>query len=436
VLAYIFEKYNAFSKKSAPIVALIGLYGFCLSLGFSTAGINIFQGFVLVATILFWRNVWSDFKRLPVFWVSLFLAIYIAVHAYFFMHYEPRLAEASNPNWNHFLRVTGLISLPIAWWLMQHFRHYPWLIAVTVVSLAMGVLYNIEPSMLQSHGLGYRAGWGNRLSLLGLMSSLGFITCLGLTTKLLVSDRLKFLRTWALILSLLILMSGFALSLYGSQTRAAWLAALVVMFFFLAHEAWFMVRKRAGRYAVAFIIIGVVGLGWSVVSLDKGGVLDKRVLGEHSTLAAFLDRDVDAVYEANTSIGLRLNMWIVAWEAVAKRPVFGYGVGAMPLLAEHTERHVGSGGHFHNLFVELTVGLGFLGFLGFVVMFSYIVIGSRRLPPDLSTLMLAWAGVIGINLMFSVGVGHPSGRGIMIWFMAICLAGFFIANKKTKHHES
>ena len=103
--------------------------------------------------------------------------------------------------------------------------------------------------------------------------------------------------------------------------------------------------------------------------------LTERVFSEKNTITAISTGNWQNI--PYTSIGIRVNTWLQALEWIAEKPLIGYGGKVRTDIIQQSTKHPdwvkSQFGHFHNSFIEITLGSGFLGlFLFFIpVIYSF-----------------------------------------------------------------
>ncbi|MEX0732340.1 MAG: O-antigen ligase family protein [Aquisalimonadaceae bacterium] len=435
------------SERIAPVIALIGLYGFCLSIGPSVAGVNVSAGLILLATVLAGRDFWQAVRPLPVFWLMAGFLAYLTVQSLVFIHYHPELNESGNPHWTHIARTAGLISLPMAWWIARFPRQMPWLLGVVGLSLALGILDAINVTGLIKDGISNRQYWGTIQGEVSYMAATGLIGCWLLAMRLFLVSRRD---SWHFRLAapLLALAGGlFLLALYGSQTRSTWGATALTLAVFGALEMVRAFKRRESLLPFGVLALVAVVTVTAVVTLDGGRAYEQRLGGQSKTLKAVMELDSEQIYEFNASLGIRVFLWEEGIRAVAARPVVGWGIGGMRRLNENLNDHLGRRAHFHNIYLELLVGVGVIGTLALGAIIYLLVrralAVARRYPERRVVIQLALAGLLmtSLALLFEIRVGHTSGRSIMILLFAVLAVSFWYPPQVRRtaindHHES
>src|SRR5690625_327106 len=132
------------AQEIASRAALIGWYLFALFATFSTAGSNISLAIILLSTVIVFPKFWKDVRYTPTFWMILALATYILIRSLLALYEAPLIQDAINPHWTHFLRMSGLIALPLGWWLYRHSKHLNGLLITALTGFFIGAIYSFN----------------------------------------------------------------------------------------------------------------------------------------------------------------------------------------------------------------------------------------------------------------------------------------------------
>lgn len=421
-------------------LALAALYALALSVDLSTAGFNLAVFILLLASIPRLPSIWEDVKGLPAFWLVVALTAYVVIQSLLLASSHAIMHESSNPHWSHVARVAGLPSLVIGWWLLQYRRHVPWLIVLVVVSLLVNRLLAIDYPAVVETPFASRSVWGDAAVRVGFASATGAVICLAALLYLTIDA--GYLRSWlgrGAIAAAGVGFVGFLIALYGSQTRGAWLGALVAFGFLAITAAFRALRASRGWSAVIVVTLVLVAVLGLTVGLDQGEVLERRVTGESAAVEAIANLDREALYAANRSMGLRVNMWTEAMTALKDRPWFGYGVGTKPLLEQRSDLDIGgTTGHLHNVYVELGYGLGILGLVGFLAVYSVLFRGFVRacrsglVPKGITMVVGSFWVMTPVTLLTDVRIGHANSRAVLIFMLALVCWGVLMHHIRTR----
>ncbi len=423
----------------------LALYIMALSVDLSTTGFSAAAILVVIASIPLAGTIWRDLRGLPAFWLVTALTVYVVVQSQVLASYHPVMHESSNPHWSHVLRVSGLFSLLVGWWLFQYRRDIPWLLVFVALGLFANRLLSIDYPMLLEEPFARRELWGRVPTRVGFASAAGLVICFA---TLLTQRTLKQgsgLDVWfhrAAISAVVLGFLGFLVVLYGTQSRGAWFGALVACAFLLTVV---LARGARTRRSVFPAAAGgtLLALGFAViVSLGAGEVMEERFGKTSEVFDAIMALDEEALLEADRALGLRVNMWIAALEAMRDRPWFGYGSGSKPVLAQRSDLEFGSStGHLHNIYVDIAYSLGMVGLLGFVLAYGVLFRGFLRAwrlkyVPDGVALVTAGFWVMALfTLLTDVLIGHASSRALLTFMLAVTCYGVLAMHRSQPHCE-
>ncbi len=99
--------------------------------------------------------------------------------------------------------------------------------------------------------------------------------------------------------------------------------------------------------------------------------------------------------------GQRTEIWLRAWEWIKEYPVFGSGIGTF---------EVAEGGYAHNIFIDITVTFGFVGFFIFVLLVIWSFVKLRSCNDSAKkhfalAVFLFWFVAMEVSLTFWSTVG-------------------------------
>ncbi len=398
-------------------IALGGIYVFAFSAPWSTSLVEVGLFLIVVGSLPVLPLIWRDLRREPVFWVTLVLVAYLAIHSTVYLHLYPRLDEMKNPNWSHWLRTAGLWSLLLGWWLYRRPNHAKPLVLALILGLFFGVLVKGGYDSVLSGEL-----WAHRRSILVYSDYLGYSpNYLGLATGAailsitawVVLEQRGVLNGWqwagtALLLVLLVMM------FIGSGSRSAWLAlpaglGVVFLYGLVGYGA----RDSLKPVLISTLFTGAILVGLVFVYRE---FLFVRLEREWDVLFLFLSLDWAAAAEIPAPLGYRVAMWMRGMDALLEAPMFGWGAGSGIYQLE------GEGfgfRHFHNIYLELLVSFGFMGAAGFLVVHGLIY--ARTLAAyrssAISRAMFVGLGAVTlfllIKLSFEIRIGHSEGRALI-----------------------
>ncbi|RFA30119.1 hypothetical protein CAI21_07930 [Alkalilimnicola ehrlichii] len=360
------------TKGIASSLSLFSLYLLSLTVVLSTAAVNIALFTIVFSAVLAWPSMWYDFRRNSLFWLTLALTLYTITHSLISVYYHPSLAESSNPHWSHIARVTGILSLFIGWWIAYHRRHVPYLLMTLLAGLAIGLFAGIDLSALLNGSAVHRGTWGTPTNEVGYLSAVGFVGCfIGITQVILFGS--KRLSTLALIIGLTATLFFFTV-LLGSGTRGAWLAATIVLVSYIA-LLFIRLNKHHPRHTKRYALVTVFLMTALVPILyASSSSLENRLDSTWKIAKGVSEFDVKDINAADPSSGARIMMWQEGIKAIADRPLRGWGLGGKHLVAEQDGSNLKNHPHFHNLYIEIAVGLGLPGFILFILVYGKTIV--------------------------------------------------------------
>ncbi|RDB41847.1 O-antigen ligase family protein [Halomonas sp. DQ26W] len=161
-----------------------------------------------------------------------------------------------------------------------------------------------------------------------------------------------------------------------TQTRAVWLAVLVVLPL-IAALVWWRGRStsRWSRWGLA--IVALVVLAGAAVLHEP---VTNRLASEERIIVQAMEGDWKSI--PYSSIGNRLLTWRASVDWIVERPLVGWGEKGRSLVIEHTEwlpdRTRDNYGHLHNSFLEILVSYGLLGLSVVMALIAWIGVGAWK----------------------------------------------------------
>lgn len=176
-------------------------------------------------------------------------------------------------------------------------------------------------------------------------------------------------RQWLWRLPLLLAVLAVAvLGIVVTQTRAVFLAVGAAAI--LGVVLWGLMQRPHWKNLVLVLALGG-GLIGTTLHYFKSQTIG-RSGAEANVIEMVWEGKLDRI--PYTSVGVRVNTWLVAWEKIKERPLFGWGrearswvIEQSPTLPAWVKRGFG---HLHNYFIEIQLSYGLAGslwLLGMVV---------------------------------------------------------------------
>jgi O-antigen ligase len=304
--------------------------------------------------------------RDPLLWLTAAFLIYLIV----------RSAAMSAPvgaDWDAVWKWVRIGPLPILLAVMA-LAQVPelgrWLPLVLVAGLLARIGRGLDAELLV-HLLdgSARAGFGNSPTFFGQYA---LVAQLGLLFMVPTLERLQMRGRWRALLWLA--WSGAflvcALALVVSQTRAAVIAAVLLLPAAWLSLHWYQRWRRKSVLAAAVVLLMVGGIMLGGASKH----LLERFAVEQGVVALMVEGRWEDI--PPTSFGLRVHMWREAVDTWKERPLFGWGPGSAPgLLQQSAFPPLVSGGfvHHHNTYLGVLVELGLVGFALMSMLFALLL---------------------------------------------------------------
>lgn len=345
---------------SAPhgAVAAIGLLAtFTVALTFQLSRdiTRVAEVLVLLTVLVAWREVLrTPGHRWLVLAIPLFLAWMLLVDAAF--HAYPLAADDPVDAMRNYLKQ--LFFLLAGWWISGRESRARALLFTGMIGASLALLSR-----------GTEANWMQALSTqrtdFGFLNAQHTAIVYGSVLIGLIAYARSFLAVprppaARLLLAAIWLLAatGCVIVLAGAQSRQAWLGILVAGLVLAIYGLRAFHLRRPGLRTVA-----AVSLAAAVLSAVTVGTLSplrgamERTWNELPAIAQMLETGS----AERSSATIRLNQWRFAVEAIAQRPLTGYGGDATELLlaqADIPEYSRNGFGHVHNSYLELALAYG------------------------------------------------------------------------------
>ncbi|MFA6160108.1 MAG: O-antigen ligase family protein [Parcubacteria group bacterium] len=115
-------------------------------------------------------------------------------------------------------------------------------------------------------------------------------------------------------------------------------------------------------------------------SIDSVSELEKyncqHINLEEINLEKSQGKYVTEIYRKDPNVSIRKEIYQKSWEQIKNHPIFGIGWGSIEKVLGKDER--GTPLNSSNIFLEIWLGSGILGFASFVIMVSYILVGAIK----------------------------------------------------------
>jgi hypothetical protein len=182
------------------------------------------------------------------------------------------------------------------------------------------------------------------------------------------------------------------LALLFSGSRGVWLSAalpfLIIIFLLFSKK----IRENVGlpkSHIKMFIgMLIVFALAFPVSSL----IMSQSQGGEDGTLAFKRARTLADLEEL--SIKSRIEIWQKSFKSILKRPLLGVGIGNYPVVLGEDISAAKRGASAHNLYLDITSEMGFLGLVVLLLIFFFILKKSIKQP--MFAFFLLWILIYGL----------------------------------------
>jgi O-antigen ligase len=403
--------------KSTHWLGLSGLYLFTLSGGISTAGFNTGLLLMLIALGLQLPTDKRLLLREPLLWSSLLFGFYLLYSAANAINQFPDTTDFQIKRaWRWFM-ISGFFSLICAWWIGTSARHLQLLLGLALTGFLLNFVLMTDWSHWQQYSEGTmrinvdrlnpnKIGWYAAVFCTGLIILVYRYAMAFSRTK----PALHLLRLGASVL----LCAFFGLFLLWSQSRAAWLAfCIALMLLVIIHLLRDMNRMGHSLKYTGLLLVTFVAALYLVMQSD---IVHERIDAESETIRSLSTEQIDEL--PKDSIGIRLKIWEFGVEKFLQRPLLGWGLGTINMLAS-----IHSGGvvnHLHNFYLETLVGLGLVGTtllllnIGILFRIGWKAFRGGALDGNMGSLLLGLLVLTAVFQFFSTHLG-TQGKFLLIF---------------------
>lgn len=342
-------------------ISLVGLYLMALSIGFDSRLTLLGGAMAVAAALLSYPLFWRDVLRLKVFWISLLLTLYVLVRG--LISGELLFSIEAFPWWG-LAAITGLISLPIAWWLAQYRLHWNWLVLALVLGGGFSFMLHADWNRLELGDFATPQAWGAPAHV-GFMTSLGLVMLLAMLFVGL--QRLgKGWRPAAQVALAILLSVPSVMVLMGTGYVTAWLATVMGgTVYVLAspvlgkHQGY-----RLGRLGLGSLLgITLIGVLTHDLFIMTDVSLVQRLVEPLQAVGLVLSGKLDEARVLHAGVVERLMLWGNAWEGFRANWFTGTGYLTPAIEGQELAGYRG----YASLFASVASGLGAVGLVGFAV---------------------------------------------------------------------
>ncbi|NJN45934.1 MAG: O-antigen ligase family protein [Candidatus Competibacteraceae bacterium] len=357
-------------------VGVFALYVFALFAYLGNAGAYLGLGLLFIATAADWRRFLTVFRHDGLALALLWAAAAVLISLVLALLDRPEQLDSQLDAASDFFWLW--LFLCVAWWLRGNQDRILILLALTLVGFVLGCARAFDESQLAAlinH---------DRVSFKWSATAFGQYTAAALLGLLVMMPRLcHFIHGrrgyWLGMIGLTCLALLLLQGLIVSQTRSAWLALLIIgigLAFSIKYRRPDWTKSRVVRlYAgtvVALIAILLAFNSWTLVERFS-------FTNDDSFMSHVWSGNIDSIDDF--AIRERATIMLVGSEAWLQKPWFGWGLGAGPhILAKQQARFAPDTDYqdFHNIGLELLVGLGVFGTVPFLLLFGVLVYRLRQ----------------------------------------------------------
>jgi len=255
------------------------------------------------------------------------------------------------------------------------------------------------------HGYIMKINFGNLSLLLGVMSLAGLFLLQGIRYKKSLIFICLISFCFGLIASIL------------SGTRGGWIA---LPFFISLFLVYFPAKKW--KKTLSFVVLTII----LIITYSTNSYFKLRADSAYNNASTYLYSD--GLKAANSSEGIRFELWKAAWLIFTEHPIFGIGSGQ---FNDVLKEKIGAGeipkiqvfDHAHSEPLQALATTGIIGFLSYIFLYAgiaYYFYSSLNLS---STYKIRYLSILGLMLVggfFIFGLTNYSfGHQVMVLFFAV-----------------
>jgi len=374
-------------KISFESVSYYSLLVFAFSMPLSRAS-NSFFVFWLVLLVLFKGNYkasWNTLKENKIFLYILFFVGYMYLSA--FWSYDTQKALSYIRMQSYWILIPSFVLLAKKEWVYSILNFFLLGMLLSEI-LAYGIFFDVWS--INGHGPDYPSPF---------MMHIHYSVFLAFTSLILLYRFLFEESSWKVKLPMLIFFLMTTTNLMISTGRTGQLA------FFLTLFVVFFIRYKV---SIKTFFISTI-------------VMSSIILTSYHTLPLFQKRadmaisDIKKIsqHNFNSSFGLRAAWWIVTYDALHEKPLFGYGLGSHKVAAkEMLNKHDYQGlskplksflveSHFHNQYLMIVVQGGLVG------LFLFFLLLYKMYRLNMEDRELKHLSIIGLSVLFISFIPEP-----------------------------
>jgi len=349
-------------------LGLLGLFLFSFGVFYRTLLVN--EGLLLMglAFALRIKALEKGVMRDPLLILSTAFLLFLLIRTYFaaveFKEYQSLVLEGMLK-----LFLFGfLVVFLVAFWMNRYQNRWNQLVIALFAGHIVRVIRKFDWATFYNqfdliwNGV-IRIGWGSTVNRFGLWSAVIFFGCVILYRHIWGPRKQdNKIIYWLRVMLWMLAATLSGAGLVYSQSRSAWLAAVLVIPVILFYQFYQM--KKLQIKPVVFIGVLLVAISFMTNLPD---VVEKRL---------FLSDDIIHNENIKLSINARLLLYKLSWEKWQERPWFGYGPGTSKVIINQAEDEfpeIGIWDHFHNFALDIMFQLGIVGMLFYSTSFYLII---------------------------------------------------------------
>ncbi|MEZ9678473.1 O-antigen ligase family protein [Vibrio splendidus] len=203
-----------------------------------------------------------------------------------------------------------------------------------------------------------------------------------------------------------------------SETRGIWLAFTLSIFIIIVAKC---IKNPPSRKYILFTFI------FTAILTSTGAFLFKDKISDRYKQTIYEIKKIQSD-DYSTSVGLRLQMWMLAPELIKQKPILGHGQEQREILKdklEHSEisrplYHYASA-HYHNQFLDKMVKSGVVGLIFLILLLLYPLVMIKKSPPSDAYILIGFVSLFSIAGLTDVPFNHPQPLMLYLLFLVpIC----------------
>lgn len=380
---------------------------------------------VVAAAVLAYPAFWRDTLRLPLFWVSLGLTLYVVTRAVLAGSLWDGMTD-----WLPVIAITGLVSFPLAWWLANVRLHWDWLLLTLVAGGVVAFVLQADWQRLEDGILDNPWVWGSPAQT-GFLVSVGLMMLMALAFSGLQRLGTGWRPLYQVVLAVSLALPSMVILMATGYT-SAWVATLVGLATF-AVAATVLGRNqgnRIGRLGITLLVLvlvtGVASHQWLL--RDSQTLLQTLVLPLQA-MGLLLSGELEQARAVHAGMVERLLLMQQAF--VDWRSHWLFGTGTPEPVTDGVAAVAGEENGYRSLLFTIAAGLGLVGLAGFAALVvmpwhAIIWVGVRRLWPSIWPVIIFSTGSVVLVLsILAMPLHFPQPASFIVLLIASAQAAVF-----------